>query len=225
MSKKNVYILGPYNSGTNLLQNIFEYINGHRKQVNEIYGGLPGDKYMHGGGKHTIMDLPYLFHKIYQKDPTGVYIISFRNIYCWVTSCLKKPYLIEMNVNLDGSKSIYFCNKNWNSLVDIYNLYYSTYMELIDNYDNVIFVEYSEIIDFKGYIYLNNKIKPFDLYIPKNYFKYCLSQPSKIHNFDIESSVKNSLMALEKEQNIKTSYKDDTEIISKVDKRIIEFYK
>ena len=40
---KNVYILGPYNSGTNLLQNIFESFNGHSHEVCSKIGNFRGE--------------------------------------------------------------------------------------------------------------------------------------------------------------------------------------
>lgn len=209
-----VFILGPYNSGTNLLQNIFAYINGHRNEVSHQWGRLPRDKQMHGGGKHTLIDLPDLFDKVVQKN--SLYIVCFRNIHSWINSCLKKNY----KITIDEADDIKFCNRKWGSLVEVYNEYYTNYMKIIKKYDNVIFIEYSKIIEDKeGFKYLRSKIKPFGLHINKKYFDYCLSVPS--HH---RGTVGNSKNAQKKEKKVINSINDHTKFVTDVKKEIIEFY-
>lgn len=212
-----VLVFGPYNSGTNLVQRIFTPINGHHDEVNLRHGGIRISKLV-GGAKHSFLDLPRKINAIYRYDV--LYIICYRNIYSWINSCLNWSYKIKINSEDD----IDFYARKWSSLVEIYNEYYLMYINLIKKYRNVIFLNYSKLIEPEiGYKYLYHKIKKFRLYIRPNYFKYCLSSPSKYH--ERGKSVSNSSEAYIKEKETVKRLESNNDINSKLDLGITNFFK
>ena len=211
---KNVYILGPYNSGTNLLQNIFEPINGHSEEVGSKIGNFSG-KYLNlkdiykpnkkgvlscnkhpyiGGYKHS-NELLRLIPKIIKSD--SLYIICYRYIFSWIISTKKAHYKIKKLYN-----GYLYNNKIYPKLSSIYIDYYKMYLKLLKRYDNFIFINYSKLISPNGLEYLNDKLKPFSITIDKTHFNKVLNKPSKYHG----KSVSNSLTALKKDQYIREKY-------------------
>lgn len=223
MTDKNIIIIGPFCSGTYLIENIL-ISNNFNKNIKVFKNG---SIYW----KHTL-DINLLLKTI---KPNTIILIMYRNIYNWIISISKCSYnlkFLKMNskVNFIQSLSIIekkFHKKNvyFNNIIDVYNTYYKKYFDLqFKQYDNVIIINYDKIINSNGFEYFNKKLEKHDLKIlSKIKFDNSLNKPSKTHG----SCVKNNIEAL---NNLKKNYENGKKMISQnkletfIDHELIEFY-
>lgn len=212
-------ILGPYNSGTNLMQKIFEEVNGHRREVDRRWGGLARRPNSVGGGKHTLLHLPQIFKRVNQMDK--LYIVCFRKPHSWLYSTGNgRHYKIRIN----SPDDITFCGRRWKSLVQIYNEYYTNYMELIRQHPNVISVEYSKIIAHGGLEYLNNKIRRFGVEVSRPHFFRSISNPRGWGPYHAKRN-NDAKTARWKEALVRTITTPHTKHIKSVKPEILRFFR
>lgn len=225
---KKIQILGPFNSGTNLITKIL------KKAVNEsIALEAEGHTYF---WKHN-----FIFNKIekfIKKNPNILFICMYRDLFEWIISIQKKSYKLrsfKFNGNIRDNKSKYylkninldtFCELNgvnFKNPIALYNYYYKNYIILLKKYKNVICLSYSKIIKKEtNFNYLTEKLDIFDLTLNNNGFKLALNRPSKNHG----KPVQNSEQALKKNENvIKKFSKKNINLINKdKNKKVINYY-
>lgn len=179
---KNIHVIGPYNSGTNLLHNIISNCECVELTTNEkikIENDVHNPFY-----KHTleIKDI-----ENYLKNDNNLLIIMYKEIYNWLYSINKKSYGLKYTKLYLPLK---YRDKNFKNVVDMYNYYYINYYYLINKYKNVVFLDYKKIIDKKtSYHYINDKIKKINITISSQpLFNKELDTPSKKHGNPVKNS-------------------------------------
>ena len=156
---KNIQLLGPFNCGTNLLFNMLNnnLLNLHGEKVN-VYneGNLPAILVW----KHTIVwnNLTALI----DRSKTTLFIIMYKNIYNWINSIRNVPYDIKWNNKLNSNCK--FLNRDFDSIVHLYNEYYVNYKKLL-HYSNVIVLDYYKLIEKDHLIKYLNKLDNYYLRI------------------------------------------------------------
>ena len=164
---KNVHVIGPYNTGTNLLFNIIN----NSECIDLIQNKSISIEHQHRPfGKHTL-DIKIIEN--YLNNPDNLLIIMYKNVNNWLYSIKKAHYDIKYTklyfpVELD--------NKKFPNMIELYNFYYINYMSILEKYPNAIFLDYKMVINkSKSYDYINNKLSKINLFINlKNKFNETL---------------------------------------------------
>ena len=193
---KNVHVIGPYNTGTNLLFNIIN----NSECIDLIQNKSISIEHQHRPfGKHTL-DIKIIEN--YLNNPDNLLIIMYKNVNNWLYSIKKAHYDIKYTklyfpVELD--------NKKFPNMIELYNFYYINYMSILEKYPNAIFLDYKMVINkSKSYDYINNKLSKINLFINlKNKFNETLMTPAKNHG----TSVKNVIEAKESYSGIQDMVK------------------
>ena len=193
---KNVHVIGPYNTGTNLLFNIIN----NSECIDLIQNKSISSEHQHRlFGKHTL-DIKIIEN--YLNNPDNLLIIMYKNVNNWLYSIKKAHYDIKYTklyfpVELD--------NKKFPNMIELYNFYYINYMSILEKYPNAIFLDYKMVINkSKSYDYINNKLSKINLFINlKNKFNETLMTPAKNHG----TSVKNVIEAKESYSGIQDMVK------------------
>ena len=156
--------------------------------------------------------------------PNTLIIIMYKNIFNWLYSIKKESY--ELNVNKLTDK-INFLGNTYQNTIDIYNTYYRNYIQLINIYPNIVWLDYIKLIDIKsGYSYLETKLSPFKLnLINETKFIEILNKPSKSHG----NTVKNANEATSKYEPNKVMVKQflikkKPKLIKDIDLSIIQYF-
>lgn len=176
---KYIQILGPYNSGTNLISKILNE-NLSNVNINPLKKLDPLIIW-----KHTI-DKNKLF-RVVQNNKNTLFICIYKPIFNWIHSIFKSSYEIKIE-NKNIKSSCQFIDKKYNNLIEIYNEYYLNYIKLISNFDNVIYMNYYDFISKNSKNYINSKLKKFKLKITKNNIQNILNNPGKNHGISVKSA-------------------------------------
>ena len=169
---KQIHLLGLYNSGTCLVHNMFS-----------TYSKDSGNTII---WKHENNEL--ILRTCIENNKDCLFIVMYRPLNSWIRSMQKKAYSVTWNNKID-SKCIYR-KKEYNNIADIYNEYYDMYMKFINEYSNVIYLEYNNIVNKNtSYEYIKQKIEPFSIpMVSKEEFMKILSMPSKNHGNPVNNS-------------------------------------
>ena len=217
-------MLGPFNTGTNLLakilkKNIEQNIQIHPEGHTLLW-------------KHVINKS--LIEKDIQLNTDTLFICIYKPIHNWICSMQKASYNIQWNKTLTGKcdfkserhNGILYREQNYNNIIEIYNEYYNMYIELINAHKRVIFMNYYDIIDKENVVkYITNKLSVYNLFIRNNNnIISILHKPSKGHG----KSVKSSNEAINKKtvgyNNINNCEKNKLIIKKHFNYEIIEFF-
>jgi hypothetical protein len=179
---KNVHVIGPYNTGTNLLFNIIN----NSECIDLIQNKSISIEHQHRPfGKHTL-DIKIIEN--YLNNPDNLLIIMYKNVNNWLYSIKKARYDIKYTklyfpVELD--------NKKFPNMIELYNFYYINYMSLLEKYPNAIFLDYKMVINKStSYDYINNKLSKINLFINlKDKFNKILMTPAKNHGKPVENVI------------------------------------
>jgi hypothetical protein len=189
---KYINLLGPFNSGTNLVTNLLK-----KKLITKDCGTTHI-------WKHSI-NLKDI-EKSVKNNKDTLFVVVYRPIYSWFESMKKEKYHIIWDEKIDSE--ITFSNIKYKNMIDLYEEYYKMYKYLIEkNYENVICLEYYKICDINiSYNYITEKVKPFniDLFDEKSYNKI-LNTTSKWHG----NPVNNSQEALDKKKILDEAQPED----------------
>lgn len=206
---KNIQILGPYNSGSNLLSIILNN-NINRVRINPIETNNSLLIW-----KHEIEESK-LVQTIKSRKDT-LFICIYKPLYNWIYSILNSPYEIRWNKNIKSNCS--FLGIKYNNIIEIYNKYYKNYMKLIKNFDNVIFLKYYDFISKNSIKYINDRLFNYNLKLNKiNNINNILNKPGKNHGKSVSSAneaLKNRNINSEKIKDkdfIQTVYNNDITI-------------
>lgn len=202
-------ILGPFGSGTNLVVKLLK--NCYNINIKD--------------GSTVIWKHQLESDKLYNSVKSNqdvIYIIMYRPFDSWINSMKVEDYHIMWNrkrvdypAYFKGSienKEQYFHN-----VVEIYELYYYNYLKLINDFDNVVWLNYNKVIEKDNCIqYFKEKFKNFDIDINKFNID-ALDNPSKTQH---GVSVDNYIEALEKIKRIE----DENEFEQYKNDDIIDFF-
>jgi hypothetical protein len=206
---RNVHIIGPFNSGTNL---VFKIIN------NSECIDLTDNTSVHitdqhkPFGKHTI-DISVIENYLY--EPSNLLIIMYKNVYNWLYSIKKEHYSLnytKLYLPVELSK------KKFSNMVELHNFYYINYMSILQRYPNAIFLDYNKVIDKSiSYNYINNKLSKINLSINSAVnFNKTLMKPSKTHG----NPVKNTDEAKQQYNNVHNMVKKFVQKIPNLNRSI-----
>ena len=188
MNISKIQLLGPFNTGTNLLakilkQNIKQYIKIHTEGHTLFW-------------KHTIDKS--LIEKYIKLNTNTFFICIYKPLNNWICSMQKSSYNIKWDKTLTGKcnftpqryNGILYKGQNYNNIIEIYNEYYNMYIELINAHKRVIFMNYYDIIDKKNVVkYITNKLFGYNLSIKSDHNIFSiLDKPSKNHGKSVNSS-------------------------------------
>lgn len=178
---RNIHVIGPFNTGTNLMHNIIKGC--------DCIDLITNDKIHIGGlhepfGKHTLVidDIDN-----YLSNTNNILIIMYKDVYNWLYSIKKAAYDVKFTkmflpVELYG--------KHFSNMIELYNFYYVNYMSFINKYPNVIFLDYEKVIKREtSYDYVNNKLENLNIKIaskPKFYLQ--LNTKAKSHGHSVKSA-------------------------------------
>ena len=179
MTKRSIYIAGPFNTGTNLVNKIISKCNCIDLIKNQPLT-LNETQPFH---KHTV-NMQEI--EKYLENPNNLLIIMYKNPYNWLYSIKKAPYDIKytkmfLPVTLYG--------KTFPNMLELYNFYYINYMSILKRHSNCIFLDYGKIIDKNtSYDYFNNKLSKIYLSInSKDNFHTTLNAPAKNHGSSVNN--------------------------------------
>ena len=177
MSNK-VHIIGPFNTGTNLLHNIIKKCNCIDLNTNEPV--ILEDQHK-PFSKHTIKIKDI---NEYISNKNNLLIIMYKNVYNWLYSIQKAPYDVKFTKMYS---SVELFSKTFPNMIEVYNFYYINYLSLLNQFDNVIFLDYEKIIDTPtSYDYLNTKLQKINLRVlSKDNYYLELSRPAKQHGASV----------------------------------------
>lgn len=214
---RNIHVIGPFNTGTNL---VFHLIN-NSKCVD-----------LNNNQTIKIKDINYPFHKHiidmnciekYLQNPNNLLIIMYKNIYSWLYSIKKAPYNIRytklyLPVELYG--------KRFSNMIELYNYYYVNYTSILQKYSNVIFLDYKKVVDQSiSFNYINNKLNKLNIYLTSNEnFINTLMRTSKDHG----NPVKNANEAIDKytpnKELVENFVKRNIILKNSIRPRLFQFY-
>ena len=176
-----IHILGPFNSGTNLLASLLQ-------------GNLRGAR-VGGGGvwKHTLDEDAV---SLLQNNRRNIILMMHRPLASWIAGVQKTPY--DLVFLADGTVS--FRNRVYPSVVDLYHAYSKMYTKILQRADekhSAVLIDYFRLLHPEdGFNYLNAQLKKAGagfLRCKGHYFK-ALMRPAKDHG----SPVQDYQQALEK---------------------------
>jgi hypothetical protein len=229
---KQIQILGPCNTGTNLGARLFK-----NNTINDKDALLVGSEWKVASSPKTlkvdtinesntcVIDK----HSIDKKKLTNVigsrqdvlFVCMYRPLKNWILSVKKEKYRIAWDYKL--TSRVGFRNQIYKNIVDLYNHYYENYIYLINKHTNIIYLEYNKIIIKEHLLdYLNQKIKKYSLTVKsEEHLLETLGRPAKKHG----KSVRSYIEALEKYKE-QCSYKidDEDEYYELLNKKIPEFF-
>jgi hypothetical protein len=217
MSNTRIHIIGPYNTGTNLLHNIITNCDCKDLTTNDnVMIKSQHDPF----DKHTI-NINTI--KTYLDNPNNLLIIMYKNIYNWLYSIKKDCYHLQYT-KLYLPAKLY--DQNFPNVIELYNYYYVNYMSLLNTYNNVIFLDYEKIIDkFTSYGYVNEKLKKINLYISlENEYNLQLMKPAKKHGKSVKSSVEANNTFLHNQNMVKHFVNKNNNLRKSVNNILISFY-
>jgi len=169
-------LLGPFNSGTNIINNLLS-----KKLIIK-------DK--HEGTTHIWKHCPNLdnIEKSIKNNKDTLFVVVYRPIYSWFKSMEKMQYQIIWDKKIDSE--CIFENIKYNNIIELYEKYYNMYKYLIENYENVICLEYYKICDINiSYNYITEKVKPLNIeLIDIDSYNKILNTKSKDHGYPINTS-------------------------------------
>jgi hypothetical protein len=192
--KPGFIVLGPVNSGTNLIEKIMKEF---------------GFIYKHPINKHDI-DENRLIKAFNRHTEETIFIAMYKPLYNWIASVYKESYnIMFMNrpkntVNTEFSILQYpvsFCQREFPSLLGLYNTYYQNYLSILRKGHKIVLLDYYKVINgIGGLMYVKRKIKEkyplYTLTMDESQYLTILNQPSKRHG----KSVNSYKEAMEKKQ-------------------------
>lgn len=219
---KSVYVIGPFNTGTNLVHKLFEksmcISNITREQ---LIISQPKEQFYKGLSNKHLTNIKII--NSYVQNSDTLIIIMYKNIFNWIYSLKKESYDIKFK-KIDDP--INFCNKKYKNMVQLYNYYYSMYMFLIKQNKNVMYLDYEKIIDKTTcFDYVNSKLEKYNLsLLCKEEFIKALNKPSKNHGHPVNNSDEALDSYSKNQQLVKKFLLKNTNMSNDVNEIIIQYF-
>lgn len=128
---KKLQVLGPFNSGTNLLLDMFQNncIDVNDCKVIDISSNILS-------WKHTLC-IQFIRQKL-KASPDHVIIVMYKNLYNWIYSVHRNPYDIRIDNGIYGKVAL--LNIECENIVNLYNRYLTTYQHILKEFQNRLYV-------------------------------------------------------------------------------------
>jgi hypothetical protein len=152
-------------------------------------------------------------------------IVLYKNVYNWLYSVKKEPYDIKLIKN-KLFDTLLFANHKFDHIIQLYNLYYTMYMDIIEKNSNVIFVDYYKLINNETcFEYVNQKLLPLGIKVNnRDQMMKQLNKPAKTHG----KCIQNSNIALQNyllnQELVKQFVIKNTKLNNNIDKKVIEYF-
>ena len=214
---RRVHVIGPFNSGTNLIHNILKQSDcidlTTNKHVNVCDIHQPF-------GKH-ILTINTINN--YLDDDNNLLIIMYKNVYNWLYSMKKNPYDAKYT-NLMSQVELY--GKIFPNIVELYNFYYINYMSILNRYNNVVFLDYAKLIQKNtAYDYVNNTLRKINLYISsKPNFDIQLMKPAKSHGSNVKNADEAAVQYMDTKKLLKLFVNIHPNLQKSINTNLISFY-
>jgi hypothetical protein len=214
---RRVHVIGPFNSGTNLMHNIIQKSACIDLTTNTpvIIGGIHEPF-----GKH-IMTINTI--NKYLDNKNNLLIIMYKNVYNWLYSIKKECYDVKYSkmflpVELYGKK--------FPNMVELYNYYYINYMSLLNKYDNVVFLDYEKVIQKNNsYEYINNTLSKINLFISsKPSFDVQLMTKAKSHGQSVKTADEAAQKFIKNQIIVKSFVNKYVNLKRSIKKSLLTFY-
>jgi hypothetical protein len=220
---KQIYCLGPFNSGTNLINNILANNQCYDNKTSTFVEVIDSPELWFDNCrlKHSF-NLDSL--KKYFLDNNCYIIIMYKNVFNWLYSIKKSEYDLHFD-KID--KPLTFNGHTFDNLIDVYNKYYNFYIELEQNYENILFLDYYKIINsVNSFNYINNKLHKFNFsLVSEEQFKCILSKPAKSHGDCVINSKQALDIYLHNQIMVQHHIKHYTNMYKYVNQNIIDKFK
>lgn len=177
---KNIVIVGPMNTGTNLIEKILINLKCLDLHTNQVVTVNQKEIW-----KHTIMknEIESVIN-----DKNNLVIFMYKNLFNWLYSIKKSPYEIEFT---KLNEHVKLTSVEFKNIIDLYNYYYDMYIYILNNNENCLFMNYYEIINENNcYEYINNKLHKINIKVcdENNLLNEILNTPSKTHGFPVDNA-------------------------------------
>jgi len=221
----DVFCIGPFNSGTNLLEKILtnsDTINIYNNNSIKIINKERDEWIPNVNFKHCF--LRNILDKYIHSKNTGI-IILYKNVYNWLYSMKKEHYDIKMIKN-KLFDTLLFGQYKFDDIIQVYNLYYTMYMDIIEKNSNVIFVDYYKLINNdSSFEYLNQKLSPLGIKVNnREKMMLQLNKPAKNHG----KCIQNSNLALQNyvsnQDLVKQFVIQNTKLNHTINTKVIEYF-
>jgi len=220
-----VFCIGPFNTGTNLLEKILsnsDSINTNKNERIKIINKERDEWIPNVNFKHCF--LRNILDKYIHSKNTGI-IILYKNVYNWLYSMKKEPYDIKMIKN-KLFDTLLFGQYKFDDIIQVYNLYYTMYMDIIEKNSNVIFVDYYKLINNdSSFEYLNQKLSSLGIKV-NNREKMMkeLNKPAKKHGKCIQNSNIALQNYLSNQELVKQFVIQNTKLNHTINTKVIEYF-
>jgi hypothetical protein len=152
-------------------------------------------------------------------------IVLYKNVYNWIYSIKKHAYEFKFIKN-KLFDTLLLGQYKFHDIIQVYNLYYSLYMSIIEKKSNVIFVDYYKLINKDTcFEYLNQKLSPLGIKITnREKMMKELNKPAKNHG----KCIQNSNLALQNymlnQQLVKNFVITNTNLNNTIDRKVIKYF-
>jgi hypothetical protein len=220
-----VFCIGPFNTGTNLLQKILsnsDTININKNEGIKIINKERHEWIPNVNFKHCF--LRNILDKYVHTKNTGI-IILYKNVYNWLYSMKKESYEVKFIKNKLFDKLLLGKYK-FNNIIQLYNLYYTMYMDIIEKNSNVIFVDYYKLINKDTcFEYLNQKLSSLGIKM-NNQEKMMkeLNKPAKNHGLCIQNSNLALQNYISNQELVKQFVIQNTNLNHTIDTKVIKYF-
>lgn len=192
-----IQVMGPFNSGTNLVTDILmdNSIDMKDEKVETCENMLMW--------KHTLRT-DFIANKI--KIPTNLFIIMYKNVYNWLFSIQKNPYDITLNNGICGTAEMQ--GFKYDNVIQLHNRYYNMYRSMLKDYPKqVVYLDYYKIIQENPTEYINSKLEKIGVRIKDvKKIEKVLSEPSKNHGKDCVKNASDARWKYDRVQSMMKTY-------------------
>lgn len=212
MKVDSIQILGPFQTGTHLTAKII------RKIVGNNYCAEDGSTLI---WKHNT-NTKNILEKTIKENTNTLFICVYKPVYNWIESLKRQSYNISWSKNIIDPCIFKWGKGNYENVVELYNEYYLNYKDLIENNNNVLWVDCYSLLTNQNYII--NKLKQYSVPIRHTDYTDVLQHTAKEHGRPAKNSEEALLRKKKADEQYENS-KDKKFIQKNLDKSIITFFK
>ena len=181
---KKIQVLGPFNSGTNL---IMKMIEDNCLSVEDGQMTKQSENFFFW--KHTLrkdfIDKAMLdnFHR------DGLLIMMYKHPFNWASSVFQTPYDIVFDDGMLGGVTMQ--GRKYSSIFELYDRYYTMYQQLIQEYPGkIVLLDYQKMIDQETCeAYIHERLRQLGLVlVDRTKIQDVLSYPSKTLGVQVKNA-------------------------------------
>lgn len=224
-----LFCIGPFNSGTNLLNNILsnaETVNINTSQNIRVFDKPENDPQWINSVHLKHCFLKNVLNKYIHIKNMGV-IVLYKNVYNWIYSIKKHAYEFKFIKNKNKLFNTLFLGQyKFDHIIQAHNLYYTMYMDIIKKNPNIVFVDYYKLINNDtSFDYLNEKLYPLGIKI-NNREKMMkeLNKPAKNHGLCIQNSNLALQNYLSNQELVKQFVIQNTNLKRNINTKVIKYF-